>query len=456
MSSTELFANLVGSPRRKRGRYRKSGRERRWGIFVLLLLVTCDVVGAIVAADHWMNYDKIYPGVSVGGVPLGGKTSEEAQGILEEHTRRSLDEIELGGGAKEFTISASRLGVEFDARTAVERAYAVGRQGGVLKRTKERLEATLGTVSAPLEVDHNRERLREGLANIADALEVEPAEAEFKLIGNKVYVTPSRTGQHVDEAKLLDDIAAGLSEGRRDYQIPLITDEPELTTAKAEELKPTELLGTYRTNYTLSSDKSPERVENLDIASNAISGRLLAPGEVFSANESLSPLEYNETKVIILGKEEKADGGGLCQVSSTLYMAANYAGLEIVERHPHHAQLPYIRPGLDATVWFGALDMKFKNTTEGYLLLREYVADDGYIYAEIWGRPVGKEVEMDSEPEYVGPDYSKWITQKKVKENGKVVFDDVLYRDTYKPLVDEKGKVIRPDSDEVITAPVNP
>ncbi len=142
-------------------------------------------------------------------------------------------------------------------------------------------------------------------------------------------------------------------------------------------------------------------------------------------------------------------------------MAANYAGLEIVERHPHFAQLPYIRPGLDATVWFGVaggqpLDMKFKNDTDGYLLLREYVADDGFIYAEVWGQPTGEEVEMNSEPEYIGPDYSKWITYKKVKEDGEVVFDDVFHKDVYKPLVDEKGKTIRPDSEEVTIAPVDP
>jgi vancomycin resistance protein YoaR len=165
--------------------------------------------------------------------------------------------------------------------------------------------------------------------------------------------------------------------------------------------------------------------------------------------------------VIVEGKEDKADGGGLCQVSSTLYMAANYAGLEIEERHPHHAQLPYIRPGFDATVWFGGpasrpLDMKFKNDTEGYLLLREYVADDGFIYAEIWGQPTGEEVEMSSEPEYVGPDYSKWTTYKKVTENGEVVFDDVFHKDVYYPLVDEKGKTIRPDSEESKPAPANP
>jgi len=221
------------------------------------------------------------------------------------------------------------------------------------------------------------------------------------------------------------------------------------------------VLGRYRTDYRETSDKSKERVENLRIASNAISGRFLPPGEVFSMVDVASPLEYNKTSVIIEGKEDKADGGGLCQVTSTLYMAANYAGLEIVERHPHATQLPYIRPGLDSTVWFGdsrseSLDMKFKNDTDGYLLLREWVADDGFIYADIWGRPTGEEVEMDSKPTYLGSTYSKWTTYKKVKENGQVVFDDVFHKDTYQPFVDEHGKVIPPNSEEAKPAPVNP
>jgi vancomycin resistance protein YoaR len=280
-------------------------------------------------------------------------------------------------------------------------------------------------------------------------------EAGFRVRGSDVAVTAGQTGKEIDEEALFDALEAGLFNGRRDYETPIITTDPELTTAKAEELKPTEVIGTYRTDYTLSSDTSAERVDNLSIASGAISGTFLAPGEIFSANEILSPLSYNETKVIIEGKEEKADGGGLCQVSSTLYMAANYAGLDIVERHPHSSQLPYIRPGMDATVWFGALDMKFQNTSDGYLLLREYVADDGYIYAEIWGRPTGKTVEMDSEPEYLGADYSKWITYQKVTEDGEIVFDDVFHEDTYQPLIDEKGKTIAPNAEELNIAPVN-
>src|SRR5215210_566596 len=433
---------------------RNAPKRRRRRRTIIPVLLICSALVTLLGANYLMNQEgKIYRGVEVGGIPLEGKTPEEAQQILEERTD-ALKEIKLTG-PEDFTLSSEKLGVSFDIQGDVDQSYAVGRQGNILKRIYERIEATWGTVDIPLSVNYDRKGLREGLSEVFDALTVEPVEAGFKINGSPVSVTPSREGRKVDEEKLLDSLEAGLLEGKREYGIPIITAEPKLTTEEAEDLKPTTLIGNYRTNYTLSSDKSPERVENLRIASDAISGKAVAPGEIFSANEILSPLEYYETHVIIEGKEEKADGGGLCQVASTLYNAALYGGLDIVERHPHATQLPYIRPGLDATVWFGALDMKFENTTDGYLLLREYVAEDGYIYAEVWGRPTGKEVELDSEPEYLGADYSKWITYKKVKENGKVVEDGVIHTDTYQPLIDDKGKTIAPNSEELNIAPVN-
>lgn len=427
------------------------------------MLLACAVVVALllVAADYWTNSGKIYRGVSVGGVDLGGKTPEEARNTLEEQTG-GLKEIKFSG-PKEFTIPAEDVGVNLDLQGTVEQAYAVGRQGDFLKRIGERLKASWGTtVRVPFVVSYDREQLRGGLSGMFDELTVKPVEAEFKVDDNGVSVTQSRSGQHVDEEKLLDDVEAGLPEVKSEYEVPIVTDEPKLTTEEAEKIKPTTVLGNYRTQYTLSSDKSRERVENLAIGSNAINNTFLAPGEVFSMNEVVSPLHYNKTDVIINGKEDKADGGGLCQVTSTLYMAANFAGLDILERHPHATQLPYIRPGMDATVWFGnengdgALDMKFKNDTDSYILLREWVADDGYIYAEIWGQPTDREVEMDSEPTYLGADYSKWVTYKKVKEDGKVTFDGLFHKDTYQPYVDEHGKVYPPNSKEVTVAPVNP
>ena len=434
------------------------GRRRRRLIFPLLIV--CAILFVPVMVDYWTNYGKIYPGVEVEGISLGGKTPEEARNLLEEQTG-GLEEIKLTG-PKEFTIPSEDLGVKFDVQSTVDRAYAVGRQGGVMKRIDEKVKGTWDTISVPFMVSYDREQLRGGLSNVVKELTIEPVEAGFEVSDNGVSVSQSRTGQHVDEKKLLDDLEAGLPRAKSSYEVSVVTDEPSLTTEEAEKLKPTTRLGKYRTEYTLSTDKSRERVENLKIASNALNNTLLEPGEVFSMNKVVSPLSYNRTDVIIEGKEEKADGGGLCQVTSTLYMAANYAGLQILERHPHATQLPYIRPGLDATVWFGdengegALDMKFKNDTDGYLLLREWVADDGFVYAEIWGKPTGTEVEIESEPTYLGADYSKWVTYKKVKEDGKVTFDDIFHKDTYQPYVDEKGKVFPPNSKEVTVAPVNP
>ena len=417
-----------------------------------IVLVICAVVAVLVAANSWINSGKIYGGVEVGGVSLGGKAPEEAREVVEDRIAGDLEGLELTG-PEELTLDAEELGTRIDAQATVDRAYAVGRRGSLLEQVGDRLQAARGTVRISPAMTYERERLRDALADVYDTLEVEPIEAGFGIRDGRIHVTESRTGQNVDEEELLNDIEAGLLEGQREFEIPMVTTEPELTTVEAQALKPMSLIGSYRTDYTLSSDKSPERVENLKIASSAISGTVLAPGEVFSMNAVAQPLEYYETKVIIEGREELADGGGLCQVSSTLYMAANYAGLDIVERNPHSAELPYIRPGLDATVWFGSLDMKFENTTDGYVLIREYVADDGYIYAEVWGRPTGKEVEMDSEPLYVGSDSATWVTYQKVKEDGKVIFDDVLYKDTYMPLVDEAGELVQPGS--VVPVPVN-
>ena len=440
------------------GHIRLPAGKRRRSRFVGTVLFLCAVVSTVVAVDYWANIGEIHRGVEVDSVSLGGKTPEEAREVLEEHTD-ALGEIRVTADSEEFAFATEELGVNFDVTGVVERSYAAGRQGGVLQRLGDRIKANAGTVRVPLVVDQDRERLRDGLSGVFAALAVEPTEAGFEVDSTEISVTESRIGQKVDEEKLLDDFEAGLAEGRREYEVPIVADDPQLTTEEAEGMKPTELLGSYRTDYLVVPDDGT-RVENLGISSGAVDETLLAPGEVFSMNEKVASLDYNEAKVIVNGAETKADGGGLCQVTSTLYNAANFAGLDVLERTPHSAQLPYIRPGMDATVWWGGpgeeddLDMKFRNTTDGYLLLREYVAEDGYVHAEIWGRPNDVDVEMRSEPTDMGESGSEWVTYQKVEKDGEVLFDGVLHEDSYESLVDEHGREIPPS--EVPVAPVDP
>ena len=565
----------------------KTDRRGNWGRSQIpgVVIVLCALVAALVAADYAANAGEIYRGVYAGSVSLGGKTPGEARGFLQDRATRTLVEIRLTG-PKRSTLGTKTMDVDVDVATTVQRAYEVGRTGGLLDRLGGRASAAFGAARVAPAVEYRPKAVRaavEGLAsrvnrkpraasvvvrgtkvevirpeagyeldvaattknvtqavedlgdeapmagkviepeisaleaeeaaararralsgavvltagerrwelspaeigrsitfaeeggkmrvaldrkpmdaNLDDvyaALSVEPVEANYRVSGTDVTPTPSREGRRVEAEKLLGAMEKGLPRGERAYEVPVAVVEPELTTSEAKRLKPTKLLGSYRTNYSIVPDTGA-RVENLQLSSGAITGTLLAPGEVFSMNDTVSGLDYNESKVIVNGRETKADGGGLCQVTSTLYNAVNEAGLDVTERSPHYAQLPYIRPGLDATVWFGdgteagELDMEFENTSDGYVLLREYVAQDGYIYAEVWGSPSGTEVKTWSEPVYRNADSAKWVTYQTIRKDGKVLYDGVLHRDTYEALKDEKGKPI--PADVVPIAPVDP
>ena len=553
---------------------RTSGLGRKLVGLVVILLV---IIGVLVFVNYWLNSGKIYGGVETGNVSLGGMTPEEARTTVEEQSTGALQSIRLtdsGTEPESFPISAREMGVRFDAGATVDKAYAVGREGGIGQRLRDRFDAASGTVrvapevsykpevareqvesiagrldqqtrnasveivgqnaqvydsqtgyeldvpatlknveaavenlsgeakivsrspeptvstgeaesaaaraneamSSPLvfraegqqwnlnpvqvgqildvqttngdvQVSVNGQRLQRSLSSMYGALSVEPAEAGFVVNGNQVNVTESRTGRRIETEKLVSSVKAGIFEGQRSFEVPVVTANPELTTARAQELKPTTTIGSYRTNF-LTYDDSPGRITNLKTASNAVDGTVLAPGEVFSFNELAAPLQYADTKVILNGRVDTAEGGGLCQVSSTLYMAAQRANLDIVERYPHYAELPYIRPGFDATVWFGReggqpLDMKFKNTSSGYLLLQEWVDEQGYVNATIYGRPNDTDVSLSSRKVNTSTDdegnpVTKWVTSKKVAKNGEVVFNGPIHTDVYKYLKSEE------------------
>ncbi len=344
----------------------------------------------------------------------------------------SVVEPEVSTAAAEQASEKARSALEqplvFEHR---ERRWVLqpARVGEILKITNDGTRIEVG-------VDGNQ--LRNVLRGMYSALASRSHDAEFVPAGASLAIEPHRNGLRIDQERLVEELNSGLFRGRYAYQVPIAAIEPELTTEHAESIKPTELLGEYETNY-LSYDDTQGRVTNLETASQAVNHTLLAPGEVFSFNDLAAPLEYESAKVIVDGRVDAADGGGLCQVSSTLYMAANHAGLGIVERHAHFAELAYIRPGLDATVWFGTgggdeLDMKFENTTGSHLLLRQWVADDGYVKAEIWGQPTSKEVSINSRMVSSGPGSTIWVAARTVTQNGRVVENGVLNRDTYQPL----------------------
>jgi vancomycin resistance protein YoaR len=336
------------------------------------------------------------------------------------------------------------------ARGALSEQLTLKAEGKSWTLTPADLGSTLDVTKqdGKIDVSLNRDHLDGRLTDVYNDLTVKPVEASYDFDADgDIFVKPGHEGQSVEGEKLLDSIQGGLFEGKREYQVPIIVAKPRYTTDELEANKPSELQGTYRTNYTATTDQGQTRVENLKIASGAISGTFVAPGDTFSMLEHVANLDYFQTHVIVDGAETVDEGGGLCQVTSTLYNAALYAGMEITERTAHYSQLPYIRPGMDATVWYGGpgtaddLDMKFKNTSDGYVLLQEYVSNDGYIYANVYGVPDKVKVEMSSEPIFRAEDASKWVTYYERTRNGKVVYRD-QWETAYGALIDDEGRKI--------------
>jgi len=398
--------------------------------------------------------------VEVVGSEVEVGESREGYRLDVDDTMASVDEA-IDGMTGEAKLRGKVLGSAIttaEAETAAEKAQSAVAQQLVFEHEDKNWTVSPADVGSSLDigpndgkisVSLNRDRMSDRLAAVYSDLTIKPKNASYDFDGSgNVVVVPGREGRSIEWENLLDSVENNLFEGKREYQVNTTVEEPRYTTAGLEAKKPTELLGSYKTNYTATTDQGVERAENLEIASNAVSGTFVAPGETFSMVEHVQDANYNEAHVIVDSAEEVAEGGGLCQVTSTLYNAVLYAGLPVIERTPHDSQLPYIRPGMDSTVWYGDkttttddTDMKFKNNTDGYVLLQENVSDDGYMYASVYGVPNNIEVEMSSEKVWMTEDASEWVTYYTRSENGKVVYKD-SWKSQYSALYDEKGKKI--------------
>jgi vancomycin resistance protein YoaR len=413
----------------KRGHY--AARRRNALIFVLGV---CGLLVVLAAGNYLFGGDGIHRGVEVGGLDVGGMSREEASQAIERQASATFEKIDFG--SEGFSVSGEVLGVKVDAASAVEEAYSVGREGWTGRRVLDVLRAYLAGIQVDTDIEYDQEAARAVIERLAREFYRAPQDATFRVTEDgRVEVQGAENGRTLDkEATLanLDRELASLS-----AEVPLAADhpKPDITSEEIDQLKPEKVIGEYKTDFLW--DSNPSRKANMKLAAEAVNNTVLAPGEVFSFNELTRSLDYEKAKTFSDGGIGFANGGGLCQVSSTLYMAANYAGLEIVERHPHFAVLSYIKPGFDATVWFGEngwgeQDMKFKNTTDGYIVIREWVDDKGILNAEIVGRPTGKKVEMHTEKVWERPQVGiKWATYKRVTKDGEVLFDGLLHEYIY-------------------------
>lgn len=249
----------------------------------------------------------------------------------------------------------------------------------------------------------DKEKTYSFLEKIAQEIDTEVIEGKFVFDSQNKRVTefkPSSSGKKLDIDKtyiLLVETLNAYSTGTT-IILPVTTTLPKIKTSDVNNLGITELLGQGVSHF---AGSIANRIYNLSLASSRMNGVLIAPGETFSFNDSVGDISgssgYKPAYVIKSGRTVLDDGGGVCQVSTTIFRAALNAGLPIVQRVSHAYRVGYYEqgfpPGLDATVFAPSVDFKFKNDTNYHILIQAYVSGNS-LYVGIYGTPDGRFVDM--------------------------------------------------------------
>jgi vancomycin resistance protein YoaR len=245
--------------------------------------------------------------------------------------------------------------------------------------------------------------INEAVSKIATNIERDPQNPKFEFNGIKVTeFQPALSGIFLDNEGLKNLFISNLdrlsesSDKNISFDIPIIKTEPDISTNQVNNLGIKELIGSGDSTYFHSATG---RVYNVNLAASRINGTLVAPGDTFSFNQTLGNVSkfngYQQAYIISNGRTVLGDGGGVCQVSTTLFRAVLNAGLPIVERVAHAYRVGYYEqnspPGLDATVYSPEPDFKFTNDTGNYILIEARSDPKNYFLAfDIYGTSDGR------------------------------------------------------------------
>lgn len=330
---------------------------------------------------------KAYPGISINGVDFGNKTEEQIKDYyLEKNKNISDASFVLIFEDKVATVSAQDVDFGYDEKLLSTQALSLGRGQDPLSNVNIIVQAYLNGINLSPSYKFSKESLQIKLETFYEEINKEPVEAVFNFENGRVKeFTASENGREVDEEKLSQQIQSKgklviNSDGQKVIiiPVPIKVIEPTLTTEKVNEMGIRELIGTGTSTY---KGSIASRAFNVNLGANRVNGVLVPPDEIFSFADAVGDVSsltgYKQAYIISGGRTILGDGGGICQVSTTLFRAALNAGLPITERHPHAYRVGYYEqdspPGIDATVYVPSVDLKFENDTGHHILIQSLV-----------------------------------------------------------------------------------
>ncbi|PEA82174.1 VanW family protein [Bacillus pseudomycoides] len=376
----------------------------------------------------------VLPHTTFEGTSLDGKSKKDVQEIIQqkidESNKKSLN-YTFQGSTQAYTWKD--LGVEYKETEISEKIFKE-QKGNVINRYKMRKQAENGELKREYKLTPQlntatyeafiKEKYNETLK--------EPVNAELSVSGTTVNISQSQNGEKVDKDKLKELTAKAITAGTQDIQLPIASIKPEHSTEDMQNMGITQVIAEYSTPM---AGRNGSQSFNVNKSANTLSGAIVAPDETFSFNERVGITDaahgYKSAAVFLQGKVVQSAGGGVCQVSSTLYGAALRADLGVVARSNHSMPVHYLPLGQDAAVADYGPDLKFKNNTGKYIYIQAS-SNGSSITTRIFGTPTGKNVEVSSK--VIGETENKItaVTYKKVTQNGQVISNGQISKSVYK------------------------
>lgn len=441
-----------GSPGR-RGKRRKRGPEYNITRVVRILLFAASAIVLVMATSKYLETVKAKEG------------SAETSATLETELQKevTVDGISIAGMSREEALAAIEKQYQWGMKvTYQDEEYELKNLlDSKVKSLLEEIYTGEAKESYTLDMTGLEDAVQTEVKAIAAKWDVAPKNGSIsgfdKASGSFVY-SGEKNGVVIDQDKLAADIQTQLQAKDFTAVVPASANEvaPKITEAQAKEMY--KVIGTYSTTTTANKDRN----KNIELAADALNGMILQPGETFSFNNATgerSPAKgYRPAGAYLNGVLVEEPGGGVCQVSSTLYNAVVFAGLTTTERHAHSYEPSYVTPGEDAMVSFGGPDMKFVNNSSCAVAIRASFADRK-LKISIVGIPIleeGVTLSMSStktgELAAPAPVYeedqtledgvekiekaetkgSRWVTNLVTKKDGVVVTDEFFHNSTYR------------------------
>jgi len=422
-------------------------RKKNIAIIAAVFLI---IITTIIALFTWvLNQKTFYMGIKVENISLSGIGKLKAWEKIQDEINKNFagKKLILKHGDKEWNIDLNEISYSFLVNNAIEDAYRIGREGNFINRLMTVYRLRKKSVNIPLTAQFDRNKLRSVLESIKNEIDQKEVNASAIFQNGKVIFNEEVIGKNVDIDKNLNMIENILLE-KNFSPIELIVEDIYPRVRYSDISVISKVISVFSTSF---NPQKVDRSYNIKLACDRINNIILLPGDTFSMDKALGPRTisngYRNAPVIVKGKILEGVGGGVCQVTTTLYVAVLKSKLEVVERKPHSMPLSYVEPGQDSTISEGYIDFKFKNNKDYPILISAQVSGGNIII-----RIVGIEEETNQTVRLKSVVVKKLNPEKEIvvfDENvpvGEVVVEKaavtgqkvVVYRETY----DQNNKLI--------------